>query len=369
MKVKHYFLLFLMAWTLVSCQGTQPNIETDPGIKYDIAIKGDIEVYKTIFTERIGAWIDQHPDTPINFSIKEGGENLIIIKVVGIQSNSSLSTLFLRRGKLAFYEVAPQSTASNIIVKIFQTIEDKQLFTEEITALYPPAKTETKKEITTDEEDRLFSEEELEAVDNESSLSREEKTQGINAFQSSITITQGGIFIKEEALALWEVILQSEEILQLYAPTYSSMIRYFDKKERFEGYQQLFFLSMDEKAQLKDDKEGLMEYTSVSIDPVRGFNINLKLKSQYHSKWATMTENCARKKSPIAIVFDAVLINAPMVNSKIEGGNTMISGTDMTKEQADALAIALSSKPFPENITIASVTLINQRQDTDKIRR
>ncbi|MET0394737.1 MAG: hypothetical protein ABW019_16445 [Chitinophagaceae bacterium] len=96
-----------------------------------------------------------------------------------------------------------------------------------------------------------------------------------------------------------------------------------------------------------------------------GFNpqgrpeISLQFKPAASRRWARLTE--ANISRPIAIIFDDIVLSAPNVLDRIEGGAISISGGDFTVEQVKAMAAQLSGEELPAGLTLARHTITAEK--------
>ncbi|MES1214415.1 MAG: protein translocase subunit SecDF [Bacteroidota bacterium] len=100
-----------------------------------------------------------------------------------------------------------------------------------------------------------------------------------------------------------------------------------------------------EKAPLEGD---VVTGANPNYDPTTNSPIvQMSMNNIGSRKWADITDNSYRNKSPIAIVLDDIVYSAPTANKgKIEGGSTEISGS-FTIEEAQDLANILKAGKLP----------------------
>ena len=90
--------------------------------------------------------------------------------------------------------------------------------------------------------------------------------------------------------------------------------------------------------------------TEAYVENTHGYYaVALKMNSEGAQQWAQLTENNIGK--PLAVVLDGVVYSAPMVNSKIEGGFSTITG-NFTKDEAKEMAASLNSGQLPLKVII-----------------
>ncbi len=100
-----------------------------------------------------------------------------------------------------------------------------------------------------------------------------------------------------------------------------------------------------EKAPLEGD---VVTNANPNYDPVSNAPIvQMSMNNIGAKKWADITDNSYKNKSPIAIVLDDIVYSAPVANKgKIEGGSTEISG-NFTIEEAQDLSNILKAGKLP----------------------
>ena len=88
------------------------------------------------------------------------------------------------------------------------------------------------------------------------------------------------------------------------------------------------------------DGSGIVEAKAVS-GQFGGFEVSMTMNSKAAAEWANLTEKNVGK--PLAIVMDNVVYSAPLVNGRIDGGHSSITGA-FTKSEAEAFARALNHR-------------------------
>jgi len=90
---------------------------------------------------------------------------------------------------------------------------------------------------------------------------------------------------------------------------------------------------------------------STNYDPLRGNEVSMRMNSEGARNWARITGQNINKQ--IAVVLDDKVYSAPNVNSKIEGGQSSITGS-FTIEEARDLANVLKSGKMDAKVHIIS---------------
>ena len=92
--------------------------------------------------------------------------------------------------------------------------------------------------------------------------------------------------------------------------------------------------------------------------------VSMSMNGEGASVWARMTGDNIGKQ--IAIVLDGMVYSYPMVNSKIEGGSSQITG-NFTLEEAEDLANVLKSGKLPAPATIIQEQVVGQSLGAESI--
>ena len=111
------------------------------------------------------------------------------------------------------------------------------------------------------------------------------------------------------------------------------------------------------------DGSGIVEAKAVS-GQFGGFEVSMTMNSKAAAEWANLTEKNVGK--PLAIVMDNVVFSAPIVNGRIDGGRSSISG-GFTAQEAEDLANVLNSGKVPAPATIISQEVVGPSLGADSI--
>ncbi len=106
--------------------------------------------------------------------------------------------------------------------------------------------------------------------------------------------------------------------------------------------------------------------TGVAPDSIGRMGVSLKFNSTGAELFETATARLIGKQ--IAIVLDDVVISAPVVQSRIAGGNAQITG-QFTLEQASRLAIMLKAGALPVAVEIAENRSVGPSLGADSVRQ
>ena len=99
------------------------------------------------------------------------------------------------------------------------------------------------------------------------------------------------------------------------------------------------------------DGLGVVDAEVLSIDPSwgGGFEVSMTMDAEYTARWAAITASYVGQQ--IAIVMDDVVYSAPIVQGRIDGGVSSITG-DFTVQEAEDLANVLKAGKAPARATI-----------------
>jgi len=89
--------------------------------------------------------------------------------------------------------------------------------------------------------------------------------------------------------------------------------------------------------------------------PNKGWGVSMQMNSSGAKRWATITG--AERGKPIAIVLDGYVYSAPMVNDRIEGGNSSITG-NFTVDEAKDLENVLKSGKMRAGVRIVQEDIV-----------
>ena len=105
-------------------------------------------------------------------------------------------------------------------------------------------------------------------------------------------------------------------------------------------------------------KGNVVTDATTNYDPIRGNEISMRMNAEGSRQWSRITEaNANDGNRPIAIVLDDQVYSAPNVNSKIDGGQSSITG-NFSIDEANDLANVLKSGEMSAKINIISDMVI-----------
>ncbi len=81
------------------------------------------------------------------------------------------------------------------------------------------------------------------------------------------------------------------------------------------------------------DKIELYETDDFKTQSKNQFALSIKINRNYENLWADATEKSIRKR--LGLIIDNKLVNAPMVNMRIEGGMSSLNRGVYSKEELE----------------------------------
>tara|TARA_X000000368_G_scaffold415268_1_gene406670 strand:+ start:4637 stop:6475 length:1839 start_codon:yes stop_codon:yes gene_type:complete len=265
-------------------------------------------------------------------TIQKQGNNRVVVELAGIQDSESARELL-------------QSTAL-LELMIVKDIESTNTIIRQIDRLVSVNLDISSVEESKDNVDQLFS------TDND---------KGISLGFSSLLIAVGNdLAISSENIPTLKNILNQENVQQVLDATGSlfltsnspvTLINDFEEEE--EVY--LLYHLMD-NAELTggviEDAQMRLSQSGVSAgQPI----VQVEMNNEGSREWARITGVNINKR--IAIVLDKKVHMAPVIQSQIFGGGTVIEGMDSIKE-AETLAIVLRAGALPVPVTIVDQRIV-----------
>ena len=265
-------------------------------------------------------------------TIQKQGNNRVVVELAGIQDSESARELL-------------QSTAL-LELMIVKDIESTNTIIRQIDRLVSVNLDISSVEESKDNVDQLFS------TDND---------KGVSLGFSSLLIAVGNdLAISSENIPTLKNILNQENVQQVLDATGSlfltsnspvTLINDFEEEE--EVY--LLYHLMD-NAELTggviEDAQMRLSQSGVSAgQPI----VQVEMNNEGSREWARITGVNINKR--IAIVLDKKVHMAPVIQSQIFGGGTVIEGMDSIKE-AETLAIVLRAGALPVPVTIVDQRIV-----------
>ena len=148
----------------------------------------------------------------------------------------------------------------------------------------------------------------------------------------------------------YEIFGQYKRVKFLWSKEYYTK----DKGYNFEGHQ-LMAIEIPKNGEAKINGEDIVDAMQ-SFDQNSKPSVLLTFESKIADTWSKWTEQKVGKI--IAIVLDDQIFSAPVINQKISGGNTEISGGFETIEEAQDLANILKAGSLPVPAVIVDEAIV-----------
>jgi SecD/SecF fusion protein len=204
----------------------------------------------------------------------------------------------------------------------------------------------------------------LSALDRiDASLSGEDGTDNGNPLYRHLSVLESGrVYVPEYSLEFVLSLFQREDILQLMPK--DSEFRISARSVTGQDGQQYYDLYLLKKTpELTGGviTEAKATFGASAMQP----EVTMKMNADGTSKWARITgANIGRQ---IAIVLDGAVYSAPVVESKIPGGSSVINGIDSLEEAQD-LEIVLKAGALPAPVRIIEERTVGPSLGADYIR-
>lgn len=302
-------------------------------------------------------------------SIQKQGGRRIIVELPGVSNEAEVRQLLQGTALLEFKLLIEPEIASKVYESIDRVLAGKpledSLITDTTLAAGDTAKADTAKS--------LASADTTQAIDptqtDTSGLSEEEKAKKehpffaiASPFQSENQAWSGQLFSTEDNKPKVLRILNRPDIKRLIP---SHMTFAWSAKPHFtnEGQKYFALFAIRDSAELNG---GVVTDAQATIDP--NFNtpiVTMQMNTEGAREWARVTGANIEKR--IAIIMDDAVFSAPVVRSKIVGGNSQIEGMENV-EEAKLLEIVLKAGALPAPVEIIQQTSVGPSLGADSIR-
>lgn len=139
----------------------------------------------------------------------------------------------------------------------------------------------------------------------------------------------------------------------------------FTNEASEEGKLQLHFLDLGRNRKPKLTGEAIVN-ARTDLDEKAQPAVSMTMNTSGTRVWAKWTQEAATKRSRIAIMLDNIVFSAPVVNSEIPNGNSIIQG-NFTQEEAKDLANILKAGSLPAPIIIVEETVVGPTLGAESI--
>ncbi|MDI6765404.1 MAG: protein translocase subunit SecD [Bacteroidota bacterium] len=305
-------------------------------------------------------------------SIQKSGARRIIVELPGVSKESEVRQLLQGTALLEFKLLIDPEIASKVYETIDKTLAGKPLIdsaladTSNKTA---SAKDKTKKQDTAKEDTSAVLDTSFAQLPEEQIKAREQAEKEHPFFALAGMLPQedrpwnGELYTADENKAKVMRILNKPEIKRLIPV---DMAFVWSAKSSFiaEGKKYFTLYAVKKTAELTG---GVIVDARATIDP--NYNqpvVTMEMNSDGSRDWARITGANVNKR--IAIIMDNACFSAPVVRSKIIGGNSQIEGMENVDE-AKLLEIVLKAGALPAPVDIIQQTTVGPSLGEDSIRK
>ncbi len=300
-------------------------------------------------------------------SIQKSGGNRIIVELPGVSKEAEVRQLLQGTALLEFKLLIDPEIA----LKVYQSI-DKTLAGNPIvdsTAADTSKKAAVKKDVAKTDTSLSAIDTALAELPEDQMKAREqaEKEHPFFALAQRIqeegSVWNGELYTAEENRAKVMRILNKPDIKRLIP---SDMVFVWSGKHKFisEGKKFYTLYAVKKTAELTG---GVIVNARATIDPTYNQPIvTMEMNNEGSRDWARITGANVNKR--IAIIMDNGCFSAPVVRSKITGGNSQIEGMENI-EEAKLLEIVLKAGALPAPVDIIQQTSVGPSLGEDSIRQ
>ncbi len=200
----------------------------------------------------------------------------------------------------------------------------------------------------------------------EASMSDEQKVEKFrkeHPFQALFQYSEQGIFASEDSKQKIASILKRYEVQQILGEDVS--FGWGNEPTEVEGVKYYPLYSLKGESELTGE---VITNAIAQPDPqgMKGSVVSMEMSNEGSREWARITGENVNK--PIAIVLDDVVFSAPVVQQKIIGGNSQISGMKDMNE-ARLLEIVLKAGALPAPVEIIEERTVGPSLGEDSIQK
>jgi SecD/SecF fusion protein len=302
-------------------------------------------------------------------SIQKQGGSRIIVELPGVSKEAEVRQLLQGTALLEFKLLIAPEIASKVYESIDKTLAGKPIVDSTEDTSKNLAANETKKKEEIQKKDSTSLDSSLAQIAEDKAQSEEQAKKDHPFFALATTLPQenggwnGELYSAEENKAKIMRILDRPEIKRLIP---SDMGFVWAAKHRFinEGKKYFALYSVKRTPELTG---GVIVNARATIDP--NYNtpiVTMEMNTEGSRDWARITGANIQKR--IAIIMDNSCFSAPVVQTKIIGGNSQITGMDNI-EEAKLLEIVLKAGALPAPVDIIQQTTVGPSLGEDSIRQ
>ena len=330
-------------------------------------IDSAIERSLTILTNRIDQFGTSQPN------IQRLGTGRIQVEIPGAENPARVRKLLQGVAKLEFWDVVEVSQIEPALMSINQFLVSEQKAKGTSAQSGAARENESLKDALSDEQSPTDSLSDLEkTLENAADSSM----QGLDSLQNlnisplfSLSTPPGSFRYDLSDTAEINRIFKREEVLGRLPRNLG--IFWGHKAEKFtneaseEGKLQLYFLDMGRNRKAKLTGEAIVN-ARTDLDEKAQPAVSMTMNTTGTRVWAKWTQEAATKRSRIAIMLDNIVFSAPVVNSEIPNGNSIIQG-NFTQEESKDLANILKAGSLPAPIIIVEETVVGPTLGAESI--
>lgn len=301
--------------------------------------------------------------------IQKQGARRIIVELPGVSNEREVQDLLKGTALLEFKLLIEPDIAMKVYESIDKVLAGKPLVdstsADSAKALASKSKTDTSK--TAKADTSILGDSSLAGAPQDQAKAAEQAKKDhpffylANPFQQQGQPWSGQLFSAEEDRAKVMRILSQPEISRLLP---SEMSFVWSAKPSFVAEGKKFFALYAVK-KTPELTGGVITTAHATIDPQYNTPIvNMEMNNEGSREWARITG--ANVKKRIAIIMDNSCFSAPVVQTKITGGNSQITGMENV-EEAKLLEIVLRAGALPAPVDIVQQTTVGPSLGEDSI--
>jgi preprotein translocase subunit SecD len=293
-------------------------------------------------------------------TIQKQGGHRIIVELPGVKDEKEVGILIGQTAQLEFKLLKDPQISYNVMGSI-----DKFLTGKLETDTTEEGKTSTEQKKETQKRKDALSELTGGTAVVESDTTKEAQFARDHPFFMYVKPDQHGSgegYVEEKDKERVVRLLERPEVQRLMPPDFEFL--WSAKSQEFTKGQKYYLLyAVKKNAELTG---GVITNARTSIDPEDNRSVvNMEMNSEGSREWARITG--ANIKKRIAIIMDNGVFSAPVVQAKITGGRSQISGMDSPNE-ARLLEIVLKAGALPAPVTIIEQRSVGPSLGEDSIR-
>lgn len=302
-------------------------------------------------------------------SIQKQGGTRIIVELPGVSKEAEVRQLLQGTALLEFKLLIEPEIASKVYESIDKTLAGKPIIDSTADTSKNVAASDAKKNENIAKPDSTGLDSSLAQIPEDQTKSEEQTKKEHPFFALATTLPQqdrgwnGELYTAEDNKAKVMRILDRPEIKRLIP---SDMSFVWSGKQSFIAEGKKYYALYAVK-RIPELTGGVIVNARATIDP--NYNkpiVTMEMNDEGSRDWARITGANLNKR--IAIIMDNSCFSAPVVQAKIVGGNSQITGMDNVDE-AKLLEIVLKAGALPAPVDIIQQTTVGPSLGEDSIRQ